>query len=44
MTDEEDGEDKLFYLWKTHLVDETGKRSLFRGMEKIKLLYDRIGR
>lgn len=42
--DEEDGIDKLKHVWRTYMVDESGKRSLFRGMDKIKLIYSRIGR
>ena len=33
-----ESEDELADLWKTHQIDESGKRSLFKNIERIRLL------
>ncbi|OMJ91300.1 hypothetical protein SteCoe_6192 [Stentor coeruleus] len=35
-------EDEFNNMWRTHEIDESGKRSLFRGMERIRLLVSYI--
>ena len=35
-------EDELANLWRTHEIDESGKRSLFRSMERIRLIVSYI--
>ena len=41
--DEETLEDRYRPLWRSYISDDTGHRSLFRNMEKIKLLSSLIG-
>lgn len=36
-------EDRYRPLWRSYITDDTGRRSLFRNMEKLKLLHSLIG-